>query len=153
MLGGRIVPFLGRNTVASAQERIGFRGMKKEKDIPTLDWDRALRERLPKHPEFALLEEFRMSLFFQLEIVTTSPHDDDDGFEKFIGDEIDKIADRLKEIAVKRPKAVRAALRAGRAEWVETLPCTACGTDRSKWRTEIDKFCGVCGKKFRPRFR
>jgi hypothetical protein len=107
----------------------------REKDPPTMDWDRALRERLPKHPKFALLEEFRMSLFFQLDVVTTTPYDDEDGFEEFIGNEIDKIA------------------RTGRVEWVETLPCKDCGTIRSEWRTEIDKFCGVCGKKFRPRFR
>jgi hypothetical protein len=125
----------------------------REKDPPTMEWDRALRERLPKHPKFALLEEFRMSLFFQLDVVTTTPYDDEDGFEEFIENEIDKIAARLKEIAAKRPKAVRAALRTGRVEWVETLPCKDCGTIRSKWRTEIDKFCGVCGKKFRPRFR
>jgi hypothetical protein len=36
----------------------------REKDVPTLDWDKALRERLPKHPKFAVPEEFRMSLFF-----------------------------------------------------------------------------------------
>jgi hypothetical protein len=122
-----------------------------QKDVPKLFWDRALREPLPNRPKFALLEEFRMSLFYQLEVVTTNPHDHEDIFEKETSDEIDKIAARLKEITLRRPKAVRAALRAGQLEWVERVPCTKCRTDPSRWRAEVDRFCGICGKKFRKR--
>lgn len=59
----------------------------------------------------------RADLFELLDVLTTSPCDS--GSRAGIDAEIQSVADRLKELTPYRAKALRAALKAGRVEYVD----------------------------------
>jgi hypothetical protein len=94
--------------------------------VPQSAWDRAdwaLRQPIPNRLTLEVLDELRFELFHQLRIVTSNP---DDGWEDWVNDEIQNIADRLKQITLRRPRARRAALRRGIVDYVLDDVCPHC---------------------------
>jgi hypothetical protein len=106
---------------------------------------RSLSAPIPQRPKFELLEEIRLDLFTKLDIVTTNIDPEADA-------EIQNIADRLKEITRKRPRALRAAIRAGRVEehFTDQPHCRFCHQQTPK-STEYDNLlrCLDCGTTHR----
>ena len=80
-------------------------------------WEHALTRPLSPHLKFELIELMRIDLFEFLDALTTSPYTDAASCASTNKD-IQRVAARLKELTPHRAKALRAALKAGRIEYV-----------------------------------
>ena len=81
-------------------------------------WEHALTR--PLHGiSFELLELMRADLFEFIDVLTTSPYDDKKSCDDNSRD-LQRVADRLKELTPIRAKALRKALDAGRVEYAYT---------------------------------
>jgi hypothetical protein len=76
-------------------------------------WEYALTRPLSRI-KFEELELMRADLFEYLDALTTDPYDDD---RAWLNSEIQRIADRLKELTPRRARTLSAALKAGRVEY------------------------------------
>ncbi len=80
-------------------------------------WEHALTRPLNRRTKFELLELMRADLFEYLDVLTADPYNGKK--DRAIRDaEIQRIADRLKELTPLRREALGAALKAHRVEYV-----------------------------------
>jgi hypothetical protein len=79
-------------------------------------WEHALTRPLFRNTTFEVIELMRADLFEYLDTLTTDPGDDTED-RTWLNNEIQRIADRLKELTPRRARAARAAMIAGRVEY------------------------------------
>jgi hypothetical protein len=91
-------------------------------------WEHALTRPLSRNVKFEVLELMRIDLFEYLDVLTTDPYDDNKD-RAWLNSEIQRIADRLKELTQRRAKALGAALKARRVEymWLDDPEAALCG--------------------------
>ena len=98
-------------------------------------WERALEESISDETPWELLDEFRRELFKRLELLTEWPPaecEDPALLGPWLAEEIQKIAERLKSLAVLIPPAGERAVVSGRA--------------KRGWRSP---HCPMCQQKFK----
>ena len=83
-------------------------------------WQHALTRPLFRNTTFEVIELMRADLFEYLDTLTTDPGDEDEGRD-WLNNEIQRIADRLKELTPNRARAARAAMKAGRIDYAYVL--------------------------------
>jgi hypothetical protein len=79
-------------------------------------WEHALTRPLFRNTTFEVIELMRADLFEYLDTLTTDPGDRTED-RTWLNNEIQRIADRLKELTPHRAGAARAAMKAGRVEY------------------------------------
>ena len=96
----------------------------------SLAWERALEESISDETPWELLDEFRRELFRRLELLTEWPlaeFEDLSLLGPWLAAEIQKIAERLKILAVLIPAAGERAVASGRAKRGWRIPhCALC---------------------------
>jgi len=83
-------------------------------------WEHALRRPLFRNTTFEVIELMRADLFEYLDTLTTDPGNEGEGRD-WLNNEIQRIADRLKELTPHRARAARAAMKAGRVDYACNL--------------------------------
>lgn len=91
-------------------------------------WEHALTRPL-QGLKFEMLELMRADLFELLDVLTTCPYDDKES-NKSRAKDLKRVAARLIELTPRRAKALRAALKAGRIEYVWLSDSKARSADR-----------------------
>lgn len=80
-------------------------------------WEHALTRPLTRNTPFEVIELMRVDLFELLDVLTTCPYDDGRSNKERARD-IQRVAHRLVELTPQRARALRAACKAGRVEYV-----------------------------------
>jgi len=83
-------------------------------------FEHALNRPLLRKTTFEVIELMRADLFEYLDILITDPGDDYKG-RVWLNHEIQRIADRLKELTPRRARAARVAKEAGRIDYALSL--------------------------------
>lgn len=80
-------------------------------------WEHALTRPLTRRTTYEVIELMRADLFEYLDVLTTDPYDDNPAGRAWRDNEIQRAADRLKELTPHRARAAQAAMKAGRVDY------------------------------------